>query len=534
MRVLGSRTGKVLVIGAGVLAVGAAGAFAASQYMERPTIEPKYPPPGGAVNTAKPRIVVDAGTSRLQDLAVTIDGRNVTDAVRGAGNTLVIAAPQRLREGRHVVAVRFKSDNLISRNVSRTWGFLVDTNAPRLDVVSPARDLSNRRAVRFTGKAEPRSTVRVEWPGGSVVTQATGRGVWGATARLPEGQVRTRVLAIDRAGNATAAPRPLLVDTIAPQVTLANAGQLRNLSSTDQPLIYGRVGNEDPTRLTFGATVNGVKVAPVRGADATTPSTDGSDPYTEAAVTTSGSSLQLSGRKFALGVGSLPQGRNKVTVWVRDAAGNVGKRTFTAFVDTSSEFGTHQMVAGAKGDDVKALQQRLKDTGLFKGKITGVYDARTTAAVRRYQKRHDLSVTGNIGQATLHAMIGRIVVHLNSYSLTLYRDGKAVKTYSIAIGQSAYPTPTGHYEVVNMQVDPTWIPPDSPWAAGLGPIPPGPGNPLGTRWIGTSAPGVGIHGTYADWSVGTAASHGCLRMHISDVEDLYTRVAVGMPVDIEN
>ena len=72
--------------------------------------------------------------------------------------------------------------------------------------------------------------------------------------------------------------------------------------------------------------------------------------------------------------------------------------------------------------------------------------------------------------------------------------------------------------------------PSSPWAAGLGPIPPGPGNPLGTRWIGTSAPGIGIHGTHAPSTVGTAASHGCIRMYMSDVEWLFERVRVGTPV----
>jgi lipoprotein-anchoring transpeptidase ErfK/SrfK len=86
--------------------------------------------------------------------------------------------------------------------------------------------------------------------------------------------------------------------------------------------------------------------------------------------------------------------------------------------------------------------------------------------------------------------------------------------------------------VVVMAKNPTWIPPDSPWAKGLEPIPPGDGNPLGTRWIGTSAPGVGIHGTPADWSIGTHASHGCIRMHVWEVEKLYDYVKVGMPVVI--
>ena len=187
---------------------------------------------------------------------------------------------------------------------------------------------------------------------------------------------------------------------------------------------------------------------------------------------------------------------------------------------------------GAVGADVDQLQERLGQAGLWKGGSTGKYDAKTIAAVEKYQKRHKLKVNGKVDARTLRALVGKIVVDLSATSLTLIRDGKTVKTYRVAIGQPQYPTPTGSFKIVSKQKNPTWIPPDSPWAAGLGEIPPGPGNPLGTRWIGTTAPGVGIHGTYADWSIGSAASHGCLRMHIPDVEDLYERVSVGMPVEI--
>ena len=95
------------------------------------------------------------------------------------------------------------------------------------------------------------------------------------------------------------------------------------------------------------------------------------------------------------------------------------------------------------------------------------------------------------------------------------------------------PTPTGTYEITAKIKNPTWVPPNSPWAAGLEPIPPGVNNPLGTRWIGTSAPNIGFHATPVEYSVGHAASHGCMRMHRADVERLYDLVRVGTPVDIE-
>ena len=123
-----------------------------------------------------------------------------------------------------------------------------------------------------------------------------------------------------------------------------------------------------------------------------------------------------------------------------------------------------------------------------------------------------------------------VVVNRASRVLTLYREARKVRTFRIAVGTSQHPTPRGLFSIVSKQRNPAWIPPDSPWAKGLGPIPPGPGNPLGTRWMGTSASAVGIHGTPASGSIGTAASHGCIRMYIRDAEWLYERVTVGTPV----
>ena len=83
-----------------------------------------------------------------------------------------------------------------------------------------------------------------------------------------------------------------------------------------------------------------------------------------------------------------------------------------------------------------------------------------------------------------------------------------------------------------MQRNPWWLPPDSDWAKDAKPIPPGAGNPLGTRWMGLTAPGVGIHGTPDAASIGYSASHGCIRMRIPDAESLFTSVDTGTPVFI--
>jgi lipoprotein-anchoring transpeptidase ErfK/SrfK len=124
-----------------------------------------------------------------------------------------------------------------------------------------------------------------------------------------------------------------------------------------------------------------------------------------------------------------------------------------------------------------------------------------------------------------------VIIQRDKFRLTWWRAGKTI-TFPVAVGQPAYPTPTGNFRIVMKQRNPTWFPPDSPWAAGLGPVPPGVSNPLGTRWMGTSAPGIGIHGTPVPSSVGTRASHGCVRMYIHDAERLYQLVDIGTPVII--
>jgi lipoprotein-anchoring transpeptidase ErfK/SrfK len=125
-----------------------------------------------------------------------------------------------------------------------------------------------------------------------------------------------------------------------------------------------------------------------------------------------------------------------------------------------------------------------------------------------------------------------VVINRATNTLKLYSSTRLVHTFHVATGQYAYPTPSGLFDIVRKAENPTWTPPSSPWAAGASPIPPGPGNPLGTRWMGLSAPGVGIHGTPNDASIGYSQSHGCIRMHIPEAEWLFQRVAVGTPVVI--
>ena len=125
-----------------------------------------------------------------------------------------------------------------------------------------------------------------------------------------------------------------------------------------------------------------------------------------------------------------------------------------------------------------------------------------------------------------------IVIRRSSNSLYLYDGPSHVRTFAVATGQAQYPTPLGTWEIVVKERNPTWTPPDSDWAKGLEPVPPGPGNPLGTRWMGLSSPAVGIHGTPDAASLGYSVSHGCIRMRIPDAEWLFENVAIGTTVFI--
>ena len=126
-----------------------------------------------------------------------------------------------------------------------------------------------------------------------------------------------------------------------------------------------------------------------------------------------------------------------------------------------------------------------------------------------------------------------IVIHRGINRLYLYNGTRLVRVFPVATGQAAWPTPLGHFEIVVKQKNPWWYPPtQDSWAAGAQPVPPGPNNPLGTRWMGLSAPGVGIHGTDEPWSIGHSESHGCIRMQVPSAEWLYNRVRVGTPVFI--
>jgi lipoprotein-anchoring transpeptidase ErfK/SrfK len=126
-----------------------------------------------------------------------------------------------------------------------------------------------------------------------------------------------------------------------------------------------------------------------------------------------------------------------------------------------------------------------------------------------------------------------ITVDRSGFTLRLWRNLKLARSYQIAVGQAGLETPAGLYHIQDKEVNPSWHVPNSAWAGSLAgqTIPPGPQDPIKARWMGIFN-GAGIHGTDELSSLGSAASHGCIRMAIPDVEELYDQVSIGTPVYI--
>ena len=204
---------------------------------------------------------------------------------------------------------------------------------------------------------------------------------------------------------------------------------------------------------------------------------------------------------------------------VRTYVDRLGKRLDRKAVDARIE------LAGLKPRAVKAEEGRI-----LKKLATG--RAIRTALATNSRRPINLPFEFQKPKVETAELDEAVVIMRGSNRLLFFDDAKLVRWFGVATGQPSFPTPLGDYEIVNLQRNPWWYPPPSDWAKDAEPVPPGPGNPLGTRWMGISAPYVGIHGTPDAASIGYSASHGCIRMRIPDAEWLFRRVEIGTPVFI--
>lgn len=185
-----------------------------------------------------------------------------------------------------------------------------------------------------------------------------------------------------------------------------------------------------------------------------------------------------------------------------------------------------------QGYDVQELQKRLQELQYDPGVTDGFFGPATAKAVAKFQADNNLPPTGVVDAQTWEALgedtyrpsstaannipdgPRRIVIDIDRHTLTLYVNDEAVKEYPVCVGTPETPTPVGEWLIVHKSMN---------WGDGFG-----------TRWLGLNVPwGIyGVHGTNKPWSIGRAESHGCVRMHNHDVEELYPLVSHGVPVRI--
>jgi lipoprotein-anchoring transpeptidase ErfK/SrfK len=210
-----------------------------------------------------------------------------------------------------------------------------------------------------------------------------------------------------------------------------------------------------------------------------------------------------------------------VNRFVRSVAEEIDREPQDADVNPSGE--TLEVVSAKYG-------RKLRDNLLTKQINAAVLnaDADHTITARAHSTKPE--VTGDEVAAEYPSYL---TLDRATFTLRLWEHLKLAKTYTVAVGMEGLETPEGLYHIQEKEENPTWNVPDSAWAGSLAgqSIPPGPENPIKARWMGIFE-GAGIHGTEETYSLGSAASHGCVRMSIPDVEELYDRVEVGTPIYI--
>lgn len=498
----------VLITGAALLATGA-GAWLFSAFR----LTAVTPPPDSWVNRKAFDLSV-AYEGRPGSTELLVDGRPVPLVDSPARRTLDARVTD-LSNGKHSI------DLVVHRRlgfgaVRRAWSVNVDTVAPRITLKTPAAGAMVREAhATLSGKTKPGIRVKVTVTptpvkgDGRTELKSGAKGEFSVDLPLAEDKNHIRIDAVDLAGNHAVTARDILCDLHPPDI-----GAMKPASGTvvrDSPDVTLQI----PVTKEKGSTLERATL------------TVGNRPPETLEVGPRGGELTFK----AL---DLPEGTAEITLEVQDKAGWIARKTFKFLVDTTETFGRRPMTRGAIGKDVRGLQQRLVKWGdLAEEDVSGTYDGKTEQAVESFQSKHKIDSDGIAGMKTIAALSPSIFVDLANFTLTLYDGGEKVRSYGIAHGTPEYPTPPGSFRITYLEKNPTWFPPqDSLWAREAKVTPPGPGNPLGTRWIGLDSAAVGIHGTPAAWTIGSRASHGCIRMRIPDVEDLFERLNPGCEVTI--
>jgi lipoprotein-anchoring transpeptidase ErfK/SrfK len=213
--------------------------------------------------------------------------------------------------------------------------------------------------------------------------------------------------------------------------------------------------------------------------------------------------------------------QSAINRFVRHVAAEINREPRDAGVDPTAE--SLEVVAGENG-------RKLRDNLLTKDLEEAVLNANAPDSIVAHVQVVKPEVTKSEVASEYPSYL---TLDRGSFTLRLWKNLKLAKTYTVAVGQEGLETPEGLYAIQAMEENPVWHVPESDWAGSLAgqTIPPGPENPIKARWMAIFE-GAGIHGTEDVGSLGSAASHGCVRMAIPDVEELYDEVEVGTPIFI--
>ena len=344
--------------------------------------------------------------------------------MRATGAGLVLELDD-VKDGAHRVRVQASPSRIFGDSVDEAFTIHVDTRRPSLALDQAASGWLS--ASELTGRVEPGSTLAVSYPGGRLVMHAAS-GAFDLDPKLPDGRTTVQLIASDRAGNRCVITRTFAVDRAAPRL---HVDHVPAVLGTAHPTLRGSIDDfvaGDPSRRCSTA-------ARSRCAVPTAPRCSARLRPRAASRCRSSTSRR----------GSTRSRSRPPTVPATPRPPRLGPFT----VDSTEKLRPASVLSlGARGADVVQLERRLKAFGTYHGPFTRFYNERTAVAVRSFQRAHDLPVTGVATPQVLQLSAERIVVHLSKFRVFLIREGKRVFSAPIAIGQPAYPTPTGHYEII--------------------------------------------------------------------------------------
>lgn len=509
-----------------------------------------------AIADSSPNLCVNYSGLPPAPIQVTIDGQEVkvsNDWLLGRAS----AQPASLADGEHIFAIK-------SGQYDERWLVTIDTVPPKVSISHPVPGYkSNKNRITLQGTTDhPGAVITASIGDQSVTAQANDKGFFCLTLPTTRGTCTINWDVHDEAGNSVSGQREFICDFDPPKVEPV----------IEQPPVtaangksYGRidVGPKDPYTIFISKDltlaikasdtdsgiakldiyVDGVLRKSVDNTEVTLLKVEADGQMSKEVVSNqtaedgsgSAASAQTTPSKvlnYRYKLPTLYEGTHLAEVIAYDNFGLSTKRGITFGLNSTEKYGQAPLGLGAVGDDVAELQRRLALRGyLQEGYVKGKFDKKTQEAVMHLQAEANLGQDGIAGVLVTSALSTRLYVNLSQYSLVLVDEANNTRYYQVAIGVDEHPTPLGAYFISDMAKDPTWLPPNSEWAKDAKQIPPGPNNPLGTRWIGFGD-SVGFHGTPYPDTVGTKASHGCMRMTIPDIEDLYERVNVGTQVCI--